>query len=158
MSRPRDPRDPSRRRFVNRAGRLAASCCAAPLLGTLIGTLPGCGESPPEELLPLRVALDDLPYGVHTRYMHGDRPIELYRTFEGVRARSLLCTHQGCDVKWVEDEDIYLCPCHDGKFDADGEPIYGPPRLPLVELEITVTDTEVILGDADTPETAEGQQ
>ena len=68
--------------------------------------------------------IDDLPYGVHTRYMHGDRPVELYRTFEGVRARSLLCTHQGCDVKWVEGDNIYLCPCHDGKFDADGEPIF----------------------------------
>lgn len=150
MSGRHDPRDPARRRFVNRAGRLVAACCAAPILGNLHG----CGESTPEEPLPLRVALDDLEYGVHTRYMHGDRPVELYRTFEGVRARSLLCTHQGCNLEWVEGEDIYLCPCHDGKFNADGEPIYGPPRLPLVELEVTVTDTEVIIGRMDSPEFA----
>ena len=155
MSRPRDPRDPARRRFVNRAGGLVAACCATPLLGTLLLSLPGCGESTSEKTPPLRVALDDLPLGVHTRYMHGDRPVELYRTFEGVRARSLFCTHQGRDVKWVDGENIYLCPCHDGKFDADGEPIYGPPRLPLVELEVTITDTDVIVGDADTPHKAE---
>ena len=127
---------------MNRAGRLAAACCAAPLLGAL----PGCGGDSSAKNEPLRIALDDLPYGEHTLFMDGDRPVELYRTFDGVRARSLLCTHQGCKVTWVEDEDIYLCPCHDGKFDADGKPIYGPPRLPLVELEVTVTDTEVILG------------
>jgi cytochrome b6-f complex iron-sulfur subunit len=131
---------------VNRAGRWVGTCWAACCAGPLIGALPGCNESPPEESGPLRVSLDELPYGEHTRFMDGDRPVELYRTFDRVRARSLMCTHQGCEVRWIEEENIYLCPCHDGKFDAGGEPIYGPPRLPLVELEVTVTDTEVIVG------------
>ena len=138
----RDPRRPSRRRFVSRAGRLVAACCAAPL----IGSLPGCDDSASEESGPLRVALDDLPFGVRTRYMHGDRPVELYRDFEGVHARSLLCTHQGCSVRWVEAEEIYFCPCHDGRFDARGRPIFGPPTDPLRDLQVTVTDTEVIVG------------
>jgi cytochrome b6-f complex iron-sulfur subunit len=142
MSREGDPRSPSRRRFVDRAGRLTAACCAAPLFSLL----PGCQGSPPEETGPLTVALNDLPFGVRTRFMHGDRPVELYRDFEGVRARSLLCTHQGCNVRWVEAEGIYLCPCHDGKFDPEGNPIFGPPTEPLRELEVTVTDTEVIVG------------
>ena len=50
MSRERDPRSPSRRRFVDRAGRLTAACCAAPLFSLL----PGCDDSPPEEAGPLR--------------------------------------------------------------------------------------------------------
>jgi cytochrome b6-f complex iron-sulfur subunit len=127
---------------VKRAGRLVAACCAAPL----IGSLAACGDSAPEETGPLRVALDDLPLGVRTRFMHGDRPVELYRDFEGVRARSLLCTHQGCNVRWIEEESIYLCPCHDGRFDPAGRPIFGPPSEPLRELKVTVTDTEVIVG------------
>ena len=141
MSGPCDPRNPARRRFVNRAGRLVVACCAAPL----VGSLSACNETP-EKTAPLRVALDDLPYGVHTRYLHGDRPVELYRTFEGVRARLLWCTHQGCAVRWIEERSIYLCPCHDGQFNADGEPIYGPPTGPLLELNVTLTETDVIVG------------
>ncbi len=48
-----------------------------------------------------------------------------------VVARSLLCTHQGCEVAWQPDPDHYVCPCHDGRFDAAGSPVYGPPRQPL---------------------------
>lgn len=142
MTGPRDPRSPSRRRFVDRTFRLAAACGCAPLLGLAAG----CQESQPKETGPLRVALDDLPLGVHTRYMHGDRPVELYRTFDGVRARLLWCTHQGCALRWIEERSIYLCPCHDGQFNADGEPIYGPPRDPMWELDVTLTETDVIVG------------
>lgn len=138
----RDPRSPSRRRFVKGAGHVAAACCCAPLLSLAAG----CGESEPAVIEPLTVALDDLPLGVHTRYMLGDRPIELYRTFDTVRARILWCTHQGCAVRWIEDQGIYLCPCHDGQFNENGQPIYGPPREPLRELDVTLTETHVIVG------------
>jgi len=106
----------------------------------------GCAETEPAQLGPLRVALDDIPFGEHTRYMHGDRAVELMRTFDGVQARSLLCTHQGCNVRWIEERGIYLCPCHDGQFDASGEPVYGPPREPLRKLDVTLTETDVIVG------------
>ena len=142
----RDPKSPTRRRFVKRAGVMAghvtAACCCAPLL-TLTS---GCGDSEPTRLEPLKVALDDIPLGVHTQYMYGDRPVELYRTFDGVRARLLWCTHQGCAVRWIEERSIYLCPCHDGQFDESGKPIYGPPRESLRELDVTLTETDVIVG------------
>lgn len=131
-----------RRRFVKQAGQVAVACCCAPLLNLTSG----CQDSEPAALEPLKVALDDLPLGVHTRYMHGDRPVELYRTFDGVRARLLWCTHQGCAVRWIEDRGIYLCPCHNGQFDENGQAIYGPPREPLRELDVTLTETDVIVG------------
>ena len=31
------------------------------------------------------------------------------------------CTHLGCIVTWDEDQKIFKCPCHDGRFDADGK-------------------------------------
>jgi cytochrome b6-f complex iron-sulfur subunit len=142
----RGPRSPARRRFVRSAGEMvghvAVACCCAPLLTLATG----CDDSGSTKLEPLTVALDDLPLGVHTRYMLGDRPVELYRTFDGIRARILWCTHQGCAVRWIEDQDIYLCPCHDGQFDKNGQPIYGPPREPLRELDVTLTETHVIVG------------
>lgn len=48
-----------------------------------------------------------------------------------LRALSAVCTHLGCLVKWVPTEDIFFCPCHAGRFDANGVNIGGPPPAPL---------------------------
>lgn len=41
------------------------------------------------------------------------------------------CTHLGCTVNWREDAQAFICPCHDGKFGADGRVLGGPPPRPL---------------------------
>ena len=41
------------------------------------------------------------------------------------------CTHLGCPVNWIQDGQIFLCPCHGGVFTAEGEPAGGPPNHPL---------------------------
>ncbi len=41
------------------------------------------------------------------------------------------CTHLGCTVNWKEDAQAFICPCHDGKFGADGSVLGGPPPRPL---------------------------
>jgi Rieske Fe-S protein len=43
------------------------------------------------------------------------------------------CTHLSCRVTYKEETDTYDCPCHDAKFNRDGEVIYGPPPHPLDE-------------------------
>ena len=43
------------------------------------------------------------------------------------QAFSSTCPHLGCKVRWEEEEGHYLCPCHMGIFDADGEAVSGPP-------------------------------
>lgn len=48
------------------------------------------------------------------------------------------CTHLGCGVTWKGDEQAFHCPCHGGKFDADGNPTVPPPRTPLKRLETRV--------------------
>jgi menaquinol-cytochrome c reductase iron-sulfur subunit len=44
---------------------------------------------------------------------------------------SLLCTHMGCTVRWEPDLDAYRCPCHFGRYDADGRVLGGHPPAPL---------------------------
>ena len=44
---------------------------------------------------------------------------------------SNLCTHLGCRVSWKADLKEYVCPCHDGHFDINGNKIAGPPPRPL---------------------------
>lgn len=61
-------------------------------------------------------------------------------------AFDLRCTHQGCPVEpIVHDHTLagFACPCHGGRFDADGTPSGGPPKAPLARFPI-VDDTVVV--------------
>jgi Rieske Fe-S protein len=54
--------------------------------------------------------------------------ILIRRKSEGeFQAFSSTCPHLGCKVRWEEDEQHYLCPCHRGIFDVEGVGIDGPP-------------------------------
>ena len=41
------------------------------------------------------------------------------------------CTHLACTVNWSEADQVFLCPCHDAKFDPEGTVLDGPPPRPL---------------------------
>lgn len=131
-----------RRVFVTRGCRLVAACLTVPVWNLLAGCNAKSSEKPAG---PLTIAVAELPLNRRVRLERDGRAVEVTRTENGVTARSLLCTHQGCNVRWVEGEQIYLCPCHDGKFDADGQPIYGPPRDALRPLTVTLTPTEAVI-------------
>lgn len=92
------------------------------------------------------VPLDDLPLDQRVRVLHRELPVEVVRTAEGVRARSLWCTHMGCEISWSEVEGQYLCPCHEGVFNRDGFPIKGPPPRRLTELPVVLTENKVVIG------------
>lgn len=57
-----------------------------------------------------------------------------------VRVYSNMCTHLSCRVTWQVDTNIYLCPCHDGHFNKEGEVVAGPPPKPLYEFETKVEE------------------
>jgi len=60
--------------------------------------------------------------------------------YEGeMRAFSAVCTHLGCLVKWVPSKAEFFCPCHAGRFDANGVNIAGPPPSPLRRYRVYVT-------------------
>lgn len=41
------------------------------------------------------------------------------------------CTDLGCPVTWDGGSGWFLCPCHGGIFNREGEPVAGPPARPL---------------------------
>jgi Rieske Fe-S protein len=132
-----------RRIFVTRGCGVVAACLTAPLWNLLAG----CNaESDDEPAGPLTVAVAELPLNRRVRLEQGDRAVEVLRTENGVTARSLLCTHQGCNVRWIENQQIYQCPCHEGKFDPEGNPVYGPPREALRPLSVTLTPADAVIG------------
>jgi len=121
-----------------------AACLTAPLWNLLAGCQ---AENTSEEPAgPLTIPVAELPLNLRMRFEHEGRAVEVVRTESGVTARSLLCTHQGCNVRWIEDDQVYFCPCHDGQFDAEGNPTYGPPRERLRDLQVTLTSTTAVIG------------
>ena len=65
-----------------------------------------------------------------------------------LRAFSAVCTHLGCIVQWKKDENIFLCPCHAGKFDPNGNVISGPPPKPLPRYALKVEENKIQLSKA----------
>lgn len=56
---------------------------------------------------------------------------------------SNVCTHLGCRVRWVDDQDGFFCPCHNAVFGRDGTVLQGPPPRPLDRFEFMVEDGQL---------------
>jgi cytochrome b6-f complex iron-sulfur subunit len=133
----------SRRRFLALGGRGALVAAAWPVLQGLAA----CGGESAEEPNRLVIPLAELPDGARQRHLLAEVPLEIRREGERITARSLLCTHQGCEVSWQPDRQRYFCPCHDGTFDAEGQVTGGPPPRPLRSYPVRRRDDVVIIGE-----------
>ena len=60
-------------------------------------------------------------------------------------AMSNICTHLGCRVRWIEDQQQFFCPCHNAVFYKDGEVVSGPPPRPLDRYEVKVEDDQLFI-------------
>jgi Rieske Fe-S protein len=64
------------------------------------------------------------------------------------KAFTAVCTHQGCTVAQVTDNQI-TCPCHGSVFSAkDGSVINGPATSPLAAMTAKVDGTNVDVSQA----------
>lgn len=80
-----------------------------------------------------------------TATSHGGFVIRKSENPENILILNSRCTHLACTVNWKEDERVFLCPCHDASFDADGEVIDGPPPHPLERFtEFRVTEDGIL--------------
>jgi menaquinol-cytochrome c reductase iron-sulfur subunit len=62
-------------------------------------------------------------------------------------AMSSICTHLGCRVRWITDQNQFFCPCHNATFDKSGQVLSGPPPRPLDRFQVKVEDDQLyILG------------
>lgn len=88
----------------------------------------------------------ELAPGTSKIFKFGSTPGILIKTTEGeLRAFVALCTHLTCTVVFKGESDLFLCPCHNGKFDLTGNVISGPPPAPLETLEIKRSGEDIIV-------------
>jgi len=60
-------------------------------------------------------------------------------------AMSNVCTHLGCRVRWISDQEEFFCPCHNGVFDKEGKVVSGPPPRPLDRYEVKVEGDQLLV-------------
>lgn len=61
----------------------------------------------------------------------------------GFLALSRECTHLGCTVPWMEEENRFVCPCHASVFDIRGVVISPPAPRPLDIYPVTIENNVV---------------
>lgn len=61
-------------------------------------------------------------------------------------ALSAVCTHLGCVVAWQEQAGEFLCPCHAGRFSANGQVLSGPPPKPLESFVVELVGDQLRIG------------
>lgn len=70
----------------------------------------------------------------------------LFRSENGFRAVSAVCTHLGCIAERTDDGE-YRCPCHGSVFDASGEVTAGPAPKGLVWIDLSVSPEGWLVAD-----------
>lgn len=65
---------------------------------------------------------------------------------EGLTAFSSVCSHLGCNVDWNSKTEQFLCPCHGGKYDINGNVIGGPAPAPLERLLTEIKEEKIFVG------------
>jgi Rieske Fe-S protein len=70
--------------------------------------------------------------------------VYLYRKTDGsVLAIDPTCPHLGCRVEYKARKSRYVCPCHGGVFDSDGNLVSGPPPTGLTRLPTRVAEGKI---------------
>ena len=161
-----DPEVLKRRDFLNRL-----SLALSGLIGVIIGIpvisflLAPLFEEPPEAWRAVgpvgnfkvgetvQVAVDDpspLPWaGIVSKtslWLRRDSDLEF-------RAFAVNCTHLGCPIRWLQDASLFMCPCHGGVFDQNGNVAGGPPQVPLPQFDVRINNgqVEVLAGSSPLP-------
>lgn len=62
---------------------------------------------------------------------------------DGLIALWQKCTHLGCAVPWVENEDQFHCPCHGSLFSPEGVVEGGPAPRPMDTFPVEIRGDEV---------------
>ena len=95
----------------------------------------------------VEVPKSELPPGATKDIMIGVTPAILINTRDkGILAFSRVCTHLGCLVKYDKERQVFICPCHAGTFDLEGNVISGPPPRPLPKFSVRVEANNLIIG------------
>lgn len=122
-------------------GTVIGAIIGIPAIGYLIS--PATKTQKSDSWIPLG-SLENIPLGeptlfsfTRTKVNGWEKTVNSYGVYvwrkneDEIKVFSNVCTHLSCRVKWEAEKQAYICPCHDGYFDIEGNVIDGPPPRPL---------------------------
>lgn len=131
----------SRREFLRRLSMVGTAAALSPLVSGEAKAAPGgfVAAGRVADFKPGQYNAVTLPGGaaIQLRRLSGKAP-----KFQALSAR---CTHKGCLVAWAAQDKQFHCPCHGGRFDANGRNVGGPPPAPLPTLATKVVKGMVLV-------------
>ena len=135
----------SRRIFLGAClGGVAAAAAGAAVYPVFRYLAPKAGTGTRRKV---EIPATELPEGAARFFEFEGKSAVLVRLNGGALvALSAVCTHLGCVVQWQKDKEQFLCPCHGGRFGADGAVLSGPPPKPLARLPLTVSGQTIVIG------------
>lgn len=69
------------------------------------------------------------------------KPVYVVKDANGrIAVLSAVCTHLGCTVPWIEDQNRFICPCHKGTFESTGKVVGGPAPRDMDALPMKIED------------------
>ena len=136
-------------------GGIISAGMAIPAIAYIIG--PALEQSEEDEWILLGAA-SKVELGVPTLFktiierkagwIIDQRELSIYVLTENGRdfvALSNICTHLGCRVRWIDDQQQFFCPCHNAAFAKDGRVATGPPPRPLDKFEVKVENDQLFV-------------
>jgi Rieske Fe-S protein len=142
---PTGPSTPSRRRVLATSGAVVAAAavtaaCGSSSSSTSTGSSAGTGSGPAADAASAAKA--DVPVGGGV-ILDGRKVVITQPVAGTFKAFTAVCTHQGCLVSSVADNQIG-CACHGSAFSAeDGSVLQGPATSPLAAVDVTVAGDQI---------------
>lgn len=95
----------------------------------------------------VRIARNQVTVGGAHFFAYQGRPAVVVQPQAGeFIALNAVCTHLGCIIKWQNDTQDFLCPCHAGRFSSNGQVLGGPPPRALDSYTVTLDGDDLLIG------------
>ncbi|MCL5774182.1 MAG: ubiquinol-cytochrome c reductase iron-sulfur subunit [Firmicutes bacterium] len=91
-------------------------------------------------------SVSEIPAGKSKELLYGNTAVLVINVKGEFKAFNAKCTHLGCIVKWSESKGVFICPCHNGTFDTNGNVVSGPPPRPLGRIAVQVKEDKIYVG------------
>jgi Rieske Fe-S protein len=89
----------------------------------------------------------DVPSGEAKNFIFNNMPAVIVNNQDkGYIAFSRTCTHLGCLIEYSKSNMMFICPCHAGIFDLEGNVVSGPPPKPLTAIPLKIEGETIIIG------------
>lgn len=124
---------PSRRRFIKQGAILGGGICGL--------SLASCSLFDEAEMRVCTLSELKDQHFLISRFNR--KKIFLRYLNENLVIFSLICRHKKCTVDFEEEEQMFICPCHDGMYDKFGAVIDGPPPAPLRRFKYEIRGEEI---------------